>query len=229
MSQIILFNKPFNVLSQFRSDGEKSTLKDYLPDHPGFYAAGRLDYDSEGLMLLTNDGVLQHRISDPRHKLAKTYWVQVEGQITADAIKALENGILLKDGKTLPATAFCMNAPDIWQRVPPIRERRNIPTSWICLSISEGRNRQVRRMTAAAGFPTLRLIRAAIGEWQLGDLQPGQHAMITLPANHPLLTAKNTDNNKLKQQSKYRAPKTTMPAKKPASEGKNRAFTRKPR
>ncbi|HEY9034114.1 MAG TPA: pseudouridine synthase [Pseudomonadales bacterium] len=180
MSKIILINKPFQVLSQFTDDHQRRTLKDILPDQPGFYPAGRLDYDSEGLLLLTDDGRLQQRISDPQFKLAKTYWVQVEGHIDDKALAALRSGIRLKDGLTLPARVERIAEPAIWPRDPPVRQRANIPTSWISLTISEGRNRQVRRMTAAAGYPTLRLVRAAIGHWQLGGLQPGQYRKDTV-------------------------------------------------
>lgn len=185
MAKIILLNKPFHVMCQFTDREGRTTLKDFLPNKPGFHPAGRLDYDSEGLLLLTDNGELQHRISDPRHKLAKTYWVQVEGEITDAALQQLASGVLLKDGKTRPATAESMQEPSIWPRNPPIRERKNIPTSWLQLTIHEGKNRQVRRMTAAVGFPTLRLIRASIGQWQLGSLQPGEfrEESIHLPAN----------------------------------------------
>ncbi|MFD1216638.1 pseudouridine synthase [Microbulbifer celer] len=173
MSDLILFNKPYGVLSQFTDPDGRPTLADHIDDS-GFYAAGRLDHDSEGLLLLTNDGQLQHQIAHPRNKLPKTYWAQVEGEITDEALERLRRGILLKDGKTAPAQANRLASPSIWPRNPPIRERRNIPTSWIALTIREGRNRQVRRMTAAVGFPTLRLVRYAIGNWSLDGLEPGQ-------------------------------------------------------
>ena len=191
MAQIILLNKPFNVLSQFTDSESRSTLKNYLPDHPGFHPAGRLDYDSEGLLLLTDSGALQHRISDPKHKLAKTYWVQLEGIINSEALKQLSEGVELKDGKTKPAKVQIITPPAIWSRNPPIRERKNIPTCWISLSITEGKNRQVRRMTAAVGHPTLRLIRAAIGNWQLNKLQPGEflQSKVHIPTQNP--TKKN--------------------------------------
>lgn len=160
-------------MSQFSASGDKQTLGDYI-EVAKVYPAGRLDYDSEGLMLLTDDGVLQNRISSPRHKLAKTYWVQLEGEICANALEQLRRGVELKDGMTRPARAQLMQAPTVWPRDPPIRERKSIPTCWVELQISEGRNRQVRRMTAAVGFPTLRLVRWRIGDWSLDGLQPGQ-------------------------------------------------------
>lgn len=172
-SNLILFNKPFRVLSQFSTDDEKSTLADFI-NVPEFYAAGRLDYDSEGLMLLTNQGAIQHIVASPDFKWPKTYWVQVEGEITDDALQALRDGVTLKDGLTKPAQAELITAPDIWPRTPPVRHREAIPTSWISLQIKEGKNRQVRRMTAAVGFPTLRLIRYAIGPYTLENLPSGQ-------------------------------------------------------
>lgn len=173
MSRILLFNKPYGVICQFSRDGLHSTLADYIA-LPDFYPAGRLDTDSEGLLLLTDDGMLQHRITDPKHKLAKTYWVQVEGLPDAAALARLQQGVPLKDGLTLPAGARLIDAPaGLWRRDPPIRERKAIPTCWLELTIREGKNRQVRRMTSAVGHPTLRLIRYAIGDWTLGDLQPG--------------------------------------------------------
>lgn len=172
------FNKPFQVLTQFtdtRSDTkDRQTLADYI-DVPGIYAAGRLDRDSEGLLLLTSDGQLQNRISHPDHKLVKTYWVQVDGAITQAAIAKLRKGVELKDGMTAPAKAKIISEPaGLWPRNPPVRFRAAIPTSWIELQISEGRNRQVRRMTAAVGFPTLRLIRYGIGPVTLDGLKPGE-------------------------------------------------------
>ena len=172
MSHLILFNKPFRVMSQFSPSADKLTLAQFI-DIPGVYPAGRLDYDSEGLLLLTDDGALQHRISHPNHKLPKTYWAQVEGQADIAAMEQLQRGVLLNDGPTLPAQVRILAEPQLWPRDPPIRFRQNIPTHWLEITISEGRNRQVRRMTAAVGLPTLRLIHVAIGDWRLGELQPG--------------------------------------------------------
>lgn len=174
MPQLVLFNKPYGVLSQFTDADGRPTLKQYFPDDH-IYPAGRLDFDSEGLLLLTDNGPLQHRISDPRHKMAKTYWVQVDGDISPQAIQQLQKCVSLKDGPTRPAQARRMEEPEhLWPRDPPIRYRAAIPTSWLELTITEGRNRQVRRMTAAVGFPTLRLIRARIGDWSIEGLQPGE-------------------------------------------------------
>ena len=174
MPRLILFNKPYGVLCQFSDDGSgKPTLAQYVKV-PQVYPAGRLDTDSEGLLLLTDDGKLQARIADPRFKLAKTYLVQVEGVPDAAALAALRQGVTLKDGKTRPAEAETIPAPELWPRVPPIRMRQSIPDSWIKLTLREGKNRQVRRMTAAVGFPTLRLVRWQIGEWSLDGLQPGE-------------------------------------------------------
>jgi len=174
MSHILLFNKPYGVICQFSRDGLHPTLADYIPV-PDFYPAGRLDTDSEGLLVLTDDGALQHRITDPKHKLAKTYWVQVEGLPDDAAMQQLRDGVKLSDFTTQPAQALLIDEPvQLWARNPPIRERKAIPTSWIELTIREGKNRQVRRMTAAVGLPTLRLIRYRIGEWTLADLALGQ-------------------------------------------------------
>lgn len=174
---IILFNKPFDVLCQFTDEQGRKTLADFIKQK-NVYAAGRLDRDSEGLLLLTDDGKLQHGITDPKNKMQKTYWVQVEGEVTDDAINQLQKGVTLKDGLTKPAKAKMIAEPQgLWPREPPIRERKNIPTSWIELSIAEGRNRQVRRMTAATGFPTLRLIRYSIGEWTIDNIDNGNHTI----------------------------------------------------
>ncbi len=172
--KLIAFNKPYGVLCQFTGAPNEQTLKDYIKE-PDLYPAGRLDKDSEGLLLLTNDGKLQHKISHPHHKLPKTYWVQVEGIPSTEALVKLRQGVQLNDGMTQPAQAFIISEPPgLWPRVPPIRERKTVPDSWLCLVITEGRNRQVRRMTAAVGLPTLRLIRATIGPWDIADLQPGE-------------------------------------------------------
>jgi 23S rRNA pseudouridine2457 synthase len=160
-------------MSQFRESGAKVTLSSFIND-PDLRVAGRLDYDSEGLLLLSDDGQLVQKITNPRFKLKKTYWAQVEGKLTEEALDKLRKGVELKDGRTLPASAELIEEPaSLWPREPPIRYRESIPTSWLELTISEGRNRQVRRMTAAVKFPTLRLVRARVGDWCLGELQPG--------------------------------------------------------
>jgi 23S rRNA pseudouridine2457 synthase len=178
---LVLFNKPYDVLSQFsdNSTPPRATLADYIL-LKNVYPAGRLDRDSEGLLLLTNCGQTQHQLSDPKHKAAKTYWVQVEGNITELALAQLRQGVLLNDGPTLPALAGRIAQPLLWPRQPAVRYRANIPTSWISLTINEGRNRQVRRMTAAVGFATLRLVRSQIGPWQLNQLQPGEYQVVNL-------------------------------------------------
>lgn len=174
MSRLILLNKPYGVICQFSPDGMHATLAD-LVDVPGVYPAGRLDTDSEGLLLLTDDGVLQHRITDPKHKLVKRYRVQVEREPDEAALERMRDGLQLKDGPTRPCTVERIAEPaDLWPRDPPVRHRLSVPTCWLEIGISEGRNRQVRRMTAAIGHPTLRLIRVAIGPWLLGSLRPGQ-------------------------------------------------------
>ncbi|MEL6949141.1 MAG: pseudouridine synthase [Pseudomonadota bacterium] len=170
---LVLLNKPFRVLSQFTTDGDKATLADYVTV-PEVYPAGRLDYDSEGLLLLTNDGKLQAAIASPRHKTRKHYWAQVEGDASREALDALIAGVNLNDGPARALTARHIAPPEsLWPRVPPIRERQSVPDSWVEVVIDEGRNRQVRRMTAAVGLPTLRLIRHRVGPWTLGDLAPG--------------------------------------------------------
>lgn len=183
MSEILLFNKPFNVLSQFTDEPQyrhqRQTLADFI-DQPDFYAAGRLDRDSEGLLLLTNDGKLQNQIASPKNKWPKTYLVQVEGDLDKAALTALRQGVTLKDGLTRPAKVQKVAEPGwLWPRTPPIRERKNIPTCWLKLTITEGKNRQVRRMTAAVGHPTLRLIRIQIGDYPLGNLAPGESRLLT--------------------------------------------------
>ena len=177
---LILLNKPFGVISQFSEHEKHPPLSNFISEK-GFYPAGRLDHDSEGLLILTDEGNIQHCISHPKHKQPKTYWVQVEGEITDEALTSLENGVRLKDGTTLPATAIKISEPDVWPRDPPVRYRAAIPTSWCKLTITEGKNRQVRRMTAAVGFPTLRLIRYSIGEFTIDGLSPGEWRKIPTP------------------------------------------------
>lgn len=182
MSRILLFNKPYGVICQFSRDGMHPTLADYIAV-PEVYPAGRLDTDSEGLLLLTDDGKLQHRITDPKHKLPKTYWVQVEGVPDEAALDCLRHGLDLGDFVTRPAKARIIDEPAaLWPRDPPIRFRKNVPTTWLELTIAEGKNRQVRRMTAKAGFPTLRLVRCRIGDWSLADLAPGEWREQRIPA-----------------------------------------------
>lgn len=182
MARLILFNKPFGVLSQFTDRGSetvRATLSEFI-SVPDVYPAGRLDRDSEGLLLLCDDGRLQARIADPRFKLPKTYLVQVEGDPQDEALAALRKGVRLKDGMTLPAAVERIAPPDLWPRNPPIRERKSIPDSWLTLTIREGRNRQVRRMTAAVGLPTLRLVRWSIGDWTVAGIAPGDFTEITV-------------------------------------------------
>lgn len=181
MAKIILFNKPYDVLSQFTDADGRATLADFL-DIKGIYPAGRLDRDSEGLLILTDDGGVQHQIAHPKRKMAKTYWAQVEGIPDEKALETLRKGVELKDGLTRPAQADLIDEPAIWPRIPPIRYRANIPDSWISLTIREGKNRQVRRMTAAVGHPTLRLIRYSVGPWKLDNLAPGQWRELDCPA-----------------------------------------------
>lgn len=190
MSRIILFNKPYGVLSQFTPEAGHAGLADYIP-LPGVYAAGRLDADSEGLLLLTDDGALQHRLAHPKHKQPKTYWAQVEGAPDEAALELLRQGVDLGDFHTRPAGARVMDEPaGLWPRDPPIRFRKNVPTHWLEIVLEEGKNRQVRRMTAKVGLPTLRLVRWAIGPWTLEGLEPGQWRMVEggsepLPRTNP--------------------------------------------
>jgi 23S rRNA pseudouridine2457 synthase len=183
MPRLILFNKPYCVLPQFTdkctAGSPRPTLSDYI-DVSGVYPAGRLDMDSEGLMLLTDDGRLQARIADPKFKMPKTYWVQVEGEVSDAALLALRKGVMLKDGLTLPAEAERIADPQLWPRDPPVRFRKTVPDCWISLTIREGRNRQVRRMTAAVGHPTLRLVRWSVGDWTVEGLDPGEWREVSL-------------------------------------------------
>ncbi|OUR92490.1 pseudouridine synthase [Gammaproteobacteria bacterium 42_54_T18] len=201
---VILFNKPFQVLCQFSEHEGKATLAKYI-NTPNIYPAGRLDHDSEGLLILTDDGQLQSLITHPNNKLPKTYWAQLEGDIDNDAIAKLSEGVILKDGITLPATIQKISSPEISERTPAIRKRANKPTSWVELTISEGRNRQVRRMTAAVGYPTLRLIRISIGPWSIGNLQPGEWKEATLPSE----LSKKLDRLTTQKSQKRNSPKAS--------------------
>ncbi len=201
MARLLILNKPFHVLSQFTDEIEqRCTLANFIHEK-GIYPAGRLDYDSEGLLLLTDNGRLQHQISHPIHKLPKTYWAQVEGIPSEATLNTLTTGVMLNDGLTLPAQATLIDEPQhIWPRQPPIRQRQHIPTHWLKLTIYEGRNRQVRRMTAAVGHPTLRLIRASIGEWTLKTLAPGEWYEETISIPEPPIKRPYTPPQKQRTQ-----------------------------
>ncbi|KTD60775.1 pseudouridine synthase [Legionella shakespearei] len=177
MTQLILFNKPYGVVTQFTGEVHEETLAAFIK-MPGFYAAGRLDKNSEGLLLLTNDGSLQHKLTHPKFEKSKYYWVQVEGIPTEEDLQPLRSGLRIKDLTFLPAQARLIAEPDLWPRNPPIRERKSIPTSWLEIILKEGKNHQIRKMTAAIGFPTLRLVRHRIGDWKLGGLKPGEFKLV---------------------------------------------------
>lgn len=215
MTKLILFNKPYNVLTQFTDEAGRQTLKNFI-DVTDIYPAGRLDRDSEGLVLLTDSGPLQHYISDPRHKLEKTYWVQLENIPDKRALEKLQNGVNLKDGLTRPASVILIESPNIGSRIPAIRERKSIPTQWIELKITEGKNRQVRRMTAAVGHPTLRLIRYAIGNWTIDDLDSAQWKQVSVPKS-VLSMIKSADDLDTKNHRRSR-----NRTRKPLSDGRRR-------
>lgn len=196
---LILLNKPYGVISQFSEHEKHISLAKFIAEK-NFYPAGRLDHDSEGLLILTDEGKIQNCLSHPKYKQPKTYWVQVEGLITDSALSTLEKGVTLKDGLTLPATAIKIEAPELWPRDPPVRYRAAIPTSWCKLTITEGKNRQVRRMTAAVGFPTLRLVRISIGDFALDGLSPGEWRKIETPQ----LLTQQADAIKLLGTSRHR-------------------------
>ena len=199
----IILNKPYEVLTQFTDETGRATLKDYVPV-ANIYPVGRLDYDSEGLVLLTDDKKLQHRLSDPQFKIEKTYWVQVEGIPTDEALTRLRLGVLIKGTKTAPAKVRLLEQePEVWERSTPIRFRKNVPTTWLEIKISQGMNRQVRRMTAAIGYPTLRLIRPAIGPLSLGSLQPGEYRELSPGEAAQLKTLSETAGKGSKKSGGY--------------------------
>jgi len=195
----VLFNKPFNTLCQFTGEDGDSTLADFI-NIKKVYPAGRLDKDSEGLLLLTDDGQLQNQIANPKKKMSKTYWVQVEGSPTDEDLEPLRQGITIQKYTTKPAKVKVIEQPDIWQRDPPIRQRKNVADTWLEITIKEGKNRQVRKMTAAVGFPTLRLIRAAVGPWRLNHLKPGQFEMIEI---EPSITKSSNDAKPQKRAERF--------------------------
>jgi 23S rRNA pseudouridine2457 synthase len=203
VSKLVLFNKPFNVLSQFTDDKGRKTLADFI-DIKAVYAAGRLDYDSEGLLLLTDDGQLQAQISSPKFKLNKTYWVQVEGQVSTTDCEKLLRGVELKDGMATAVNCRPIDEPNLWPRVPPIRQRQTVSDSWMEIVINEGRNRQVRRMTAAVGLPTLRLVRAAIGDWTLENIELGEYKVETVHMPASKQTPSGKPRNKPKPNKSFR-------------------------
>ncbi len=203
MSKLVLFNKPFHVLCQFTDDNGRETLADYI-DIKAVYPAGRLDYDSEGLLLLTDDGQLQVQISSPKFKLPKTYWVQVEGQATAAECKKLLAGVELKDGLAKAISCRPIDEPKLWPRVPPIRQRQTVSDSWMEIVINEGRNRQVRRMTAAVGLPTLRLVRAAIGNWTVENIDLGKYQLETVHMPSAMAVDKRSRAALTKKQKKFK-------------------------
>ena len=212
---LILFNKPYGVISQFSEHEKHTSLAEFISEKE-FYPAGRLDHDSEGLLILTDEGKIQHCLSHPKHKQPKVYWVQVDGEITDEALIELQNGVTLKDGKTLPAKARKIDEPNLWPRDPPVRYRAEIPTSWCELTITEGKNRQVRRMTAAVGFPTLRLVRYSIGEFTIDGISPGEWRKIPTPEQ----LVKQADAIKLLGTTRHSRGNHSSRRKIPSSRGK---------